>query len=103
MSITDLAVFKAHLRVDGNEEDALAQTYLDAAERAVADRIGAELGEGAGEQPMTSAITAAVLLWGGHFYENREAVVTGTISTTIPLAVDSLLEPYRRWLPEVAE
>lgn len=100
MAITDLATFKDHLRLDGDDEDVIVQAYLDAAERAVADRIGIEIGEDEGQQPPTSALVAAVLLWGGHFYQNREAVVTGTISTIIPFAVDALLAPYRRWGPE---
>lgn len=102
MSATDLGIFKKHLRLSPNstEHDALAQIYLDAAERAAADRIGIELGSGEGEQPVNAAITAAILLIGGHLFENREAVVTGTIATALPLAVESLLAPYRRWLPE---
>lgn len=102
MSVTDPAVFKQHLRLSPNstEHNNLIQIYLDAAERAVSDRIGVELGDGEGEQPVTAAITAAVLLMGGHLFENREAVVTGTIATALPLAVESLLAPYRRWLPE---
>ena len=102
MSITDLGVFKKHLRLSANsaEHDSIAQIYLDAAERAAADRIGVELGNGDGEQPVNAAITAAILLIGGHLFENREAVVTGTIATALPMAVESLLAPYRRWLPE---
>lgn len=102
MSITDLAIFKQHLRLSPNstEHDGIAQIYLDAAERAAADRIGAEFGNGEREQPVNAAITAAVLLIGGHLFENREAVVTGTIATSLPFAVESLLAPYRRWHPE---
>lgn len=36
-------------------------------------------------------VRQAILLQVGHMYANREAVVTGTIATTIPLAVRSLL------------
>ena len=102
MSITDLGVFRKHLRLSANsaEHDSIAQIYLDAAERAAADRIGVELGTGEGEQPINAAITAAILLIGGHLFENREAVVVGTGAVQLPLAVDALLAPYRRWLPE---
>jgi uncharacterized phiE125 gp8 family phage protein len=41
------------------------------------------------------AIKSALRLMLGHLYENREAVVTGTIATQLPLAVDALLAPYR--------
>jgi uncharacterized phiE125 gp8 family phage protein len=39
---------------------------------------------------------SAVLLLVGHFYENREAVVVGTIATVLPMAVKSLLMIDRR-------
>ncbi|MFP5432845.1 MAG: head-tail connector protein [Alphaproteobacteria bacterium] len=39
---------------------------------------------------------AAILLLVGHWYANREAVVTGTIATQLPMAVDALLAPLRR-------
>lgn len=44
-------------------------------------------------------IKQAILLLIGHYYNTREAVIIGTISSTTPLAVDSLLWPYRelRW------
>jgi len=41
-------------------------------------------------------IKAAILLLVGHWYANREAVVTGTIATQLPMAVDALLAPLRR-------
>lgn len=37
------------------------------------------------------SIKAAIKLLVGHWYENREGVVTGTIATQLPLAVESLL------------
>jgi len=47
------------------------------------------------EQPITAAIRLAGLLLIGHWYANREAVAIGTISTTVPLAYDTLVRPYR--------
>lgn len=45
------------------------------------------------------AIRAAVKLLVGHWYENREAVVTGSTATTIPLAVERLLAPLKlKWV-----
>lgn len=41
------------------------------------------------------SISAACLLKLGHLFANREEVVTGTISTELPLASMSLLMPYR--------
>lgn len=40
-------------------------------------------------------IKAAMKLAIGHWYENREAVAVGTIAATIPMAVETLLWPFR--------
>lgn len=40
-------------------------------------------------------LQAAVLLLVGHWYENREAVLTGTIATDLPLAVQFILDEFR--------
>lgn len=37
----------------------------------------------------------AVRMLTGHFYETREAVITGTIATEMPLGILDLLRPYR--------
>lgn len=42
-------------------------------------------------------IIQAILLLVGHWYANRETVVTGTIATSLPLAAEALLSPYRVW------
>lgn len=41
------------------------------------------------------SLKAAVLLLVGHWYANREAVVVGDSTATLPMAVDALLAPYR--------
>lgn len=41
-------------------------------------------------------IKVAVLLLVGHWFANRETVVTGTIATELPMAAAALIEPYRR-------
>jgi uncharacterized phiE125 gp8 family phage protein len=43
-----------------------------------------------------AALKAAILLLIGHWYANREAVVTGTIATELPISVEALITPYRR-------
>lgn len=42
------------------------------------------------------SILHAQLLLIGHYFANREAVVTGTIATELPLAVGDLLQEFRR-------
>ena len=39
-------------------------------------------------------LKSAKLLLLGHLYENRETVLLGTIPTTLPLAVNSMLRQY---------
>ena len=43
-----------------------------------------------------AAIRNAILLMVGHWYANREEVVTGTSATQLPMAAQALLAPWRR-------
>ncbi len=47
------------------------------------------------ESTVPAAIKAAILLLVGHWYQNREAV-SDSAPTELPLAVNSLIAPYRR-------
>jgi len=49
-------------------------------------------GYGADDTSVPEALQCALRLLVGHFNENREAVLTGTISKTVELAVDALLQ-----------
>ena len=97
----DLARVKLHLRIDGDDEDAIIAGYFEAAKSHVAmhcDRVLVET-EPTGPEQMgfTPDVEQAVLLLVGHWYANREAVVTGTNSTAVPLAVDRLLWYRKRF------
>lgn len=64
---------------------------------AVASRVDAiSVTYEAGYDEAPEPIRQAMLLLMGHWYDNRQGVVTGTIATEVPLAVDALLSPYRR-------
>ena len=97
----DLARVKLHLRVDGDDEDSLITGYLEAAKAHVAMHCDRELVESAPTGPEQMAFTPdveqAVLLLVGHWYANREAVVIGSISTAVPLAVERLLWYRKRF------
>lgn len=75
-----------------------AQEFLN--RRVYSDQVtldAAVTADSAGDRPMVvnDAIRAAILLLIGHLFANREAVVTGTIATQVPMGVHALLWPYR--------
>ncbi|MCC5904098.1 MAG: phage head-tail connector protein [Halomonas sp.] len=49
----------------------------------------------AGAEETPPDVEVAVLLLVGHWYENRESVVIGTISSAVPMGVDMLLHSHR--------
>jgi uncharacterized phiE125 gp8 family phage protein len=53
-------------------------------------------GYGSAASNVPAAIRAAALLLVGHWYENRENVVIGQTVVELPMAVNSLLAPFRR-------
>ncbi|MEZ2874131.1 MULTISPECIES: head-tail connector protein [Pseudomonas chlororaphis group] len=97
----DLARVKLHLKLDGDEEDLLVAGYVEAAKSHVAMHCDRELVDtvptGPEQMGFTPDVEQAVLLLVGHWYANREAVVTGVTSTAVPLAVDRLLWYRKRF------
>ena len=51
-----------------------------------------------GEMP--EALRSAIKLLTGHLFENREAVTVGPGGRVMPMAVESLIDPYRIWWEE---
>lgn len=98
MAVVTLDEAKAHLRVDGTEEDADITLKLAAAEDAAAQFLNRPLpwADAAGtEVPVPASVKAAILLMLGDLYSNREGGVFGTIHTVNP-TVERLLWPHRR-------
>jgi hypothetical protein len=94
---------KAHLRVDGSDEDALIGAWIAAAYLAVEGRIFRKVYDTDDVIPTedltgirtNEAINAAALLILGHLYANREEVITGNVSAVqVPVGADWLLTPY---------
>ena len=101
MSITTLATAKLHLRVDGTDEDATIQIYLNAAETAAAQYLNraiyaSEIDQGSDLDGivMNDAIRAAVLLQCGNLYASRESVSSQAVNP-LPMGFFFLLDPYR--------
>jgi hypothetical protein len=89
--VVSLEVAKKHLRVSWDDEDTEIQLYLDAAEKWALTYTRREaVPEGAEFE-----FDAAALLMMAGMYENREAIITGTIQAEIPTA-RRLIDPYRR-------
>lgn len=97
----DLANVKMHLRVDGDEEDALIGGYVEAAKAHVEQHCDRKLVDADPVEPeemgLTRDVEQAILLLVGHWYANREAVAVGTIATAMPLAVERLLWYRKRF------
>jgi hypothetical protein len=97
MAVLTLDEIKAHLRLDGSEEDAHLTLLNEAAQdyasqymnRAIPwhDDVGAE-------QPVPASVKAAILLTIGDLYENRESAFVGVSRSDNPTAM-RLLYPYR--------
>jgi len=95
---------KLQARIDGDEEDELLKGYVEAALAHVeqhCDRTLVVLEPGAELQPdqmeLTPDVWQAVVLLVAHWYATREAVVTGTIASTVPLGVERLLWYRKRF------
>jgi len=73
--------------IDGSWPDVLTEPG------SVTIRYTAGYGGNAGDAP--GDLEAAVLMMVGHFWHNREAVLTGSISEEMPLGVAALCNPYR--------
>lgn len=62
----------------------------------LADRQAVRVEYVAGHETPPAPIKAAILLLIGHWFENREQVVIGTITSSLPFAVEALIASYRR-------
>lgn len=97
---------KLHCRIDGSDtdEDAWISARIKAASRYVETYTRRKLFDSVDDDNYLSEpfrllydadIETAMLMLVGHWYANREAVITNGSSSTVDLAVDSLLQPYR--------
>lgn len=81
---------KQHLRVDHNDEDLLIEELIDAGEEVVIRQcLDFE------DDVMPSPLKAAVLLYVGDLYANRELQYPGVRMST-STTIDRLIGPYRR-------
>ena len=104
--VLDLDVVKNHCRVEPEFtlDDSLFKIYIGSAKRYVETwtrrtlyLLNTDSGIDTDENRLLldDDIRAAMLLLIGNWYANRESVVAGQSVVTLPLAVESLLQPYR--------
>ncbi|MGQ7253974.1 head-tail connector protein [Vreelandella titanicae] len=109
----ELDIIKQHVRLepDETEDDALLDTYANSAVRYIENHTGRKLyatdeavpkdtdGNVTDEHALVldDDLVDAMLLLIAHRYANREAVVVGSISSELPMAVKDLIEPYRHY------
>lgn len=104
----ELDIIKQHVRLEPDfiDDDVLLDTYSNAARRLVENQTGRAVYATTEEIPgpgdenalvLDDDITTAMLLLIAHWYENREAVVVGDTASSLPMAVDALITPYRHY------
>lgn len=92
------ADMKAHLRLDVAKtgEDAYLDALVVAARRTIEASINRQITDPDFTDDDRTVVGQAIRLIAGSWYSNREAVITGTIVSELPIAVTWLLKPLRR-------
>ncbi len=101
----DLADIKAHCVVEHSDDDILLSSLAAAAVTHFEDCTGRKLVATPADLPpaveisnelvINASIQLGCLMLVAHWYANREAVITGTIVSELPLATEHLWAPYR--------
>ena len=93
---------KKHLLIDNSfkDDDEYILALIDAAEEAVSLNLCVPLDSIAEGGEIPPSVKAAILLLVGNLYANREPVVTGTITTTIPYSYDYLISLNKNYAIE---
>ncbi|HDU8664131.1 MULTISPECIES: head-tail connector protein [Serratia] len=102
----DLKLVKEHCRLepDLNADDNLINVFIGSAKKHVEKSTrrtlyASESDPGYEDDEdrllLDDDVRTAMLLCIGHWYANREAAVVGASASKLPLAVESLLQPYR--------
>lgn len=114
--ILDLADLKAHLKVDGDNEDALVEIYALAAEAMLANWIGRPIYRTQADLPALgalgydqyqlvadAAISLAILMLADRMYNSRDGDGAAGPDAVPPVAVQALLSGYRVFRPAPRE
>ena len=94
--IVTLDEMKSHLNVTFPDDDVLIQSKIDAAQSLIESELGFLIET---QYPTTvpPALMEAVKQTAAHFYENREAVISGTIVAEMPISATDIIRSFRNW------
>ena len=95
--IVSLDEVKEHLRVETDDEDDLLESLIAQAQAVAEDYCRtsfSDVDEDGNDITLPEPVRLAVLLFVSHYYENRD-VPDRTVYTTMRIAFENLLYPYR--------
>lgn len=101
MALPTIEELKAHINLDHDEDNALLATYANAAKTTIESYLNRKLYNDSVPDSdsngivINDAIKVAILMLAGHWYDNREAVTINGNASTLPLAYQMLINPYR--------
>lgn len=92
MAIVTLSDVKAELGIISDDDDALIQSKIEAAQAHIEKEIGYLI-----PSTVPADLVAALKMLACHFYENREASVVGVSAQILPLGVTDILANHRNY------
>ncbi|UYQ70652.1 head-tail connector protein [Pelagibacterium flavum] len=95
MELITVAAFKAHARIDGEDQDSAITAIVDAANAHVAGFLDIAEDDVPTYEPPAD-VKQATLLIASHWFENREDSFPGTIHE-VPLDAHEVLLNHRGW------
>ncbi|MEP9372580.1 head-tail connector protein [Mesorhizobium sp. KR1-2] len=94
--IVNVETLKEQIVVDIDDDDALIERKIAAAQDHIERQLGFKIEE---EYPsgVPAALVEAVCQLVGHWYENREATAIGVSVQELPFSVADIVREYRNW------
>lgn len=93
MELITLEMFKAHARIDGDDEDSAAQVKVDAANAYVSSFLANPLPDG---WVTPDDLVQATLQIASSWWENRETSVITAVHD-VPVNASEVIASYREW------
>jgi len=98
--IANLDALKEHVYVDFDDDNEELERLLfgaqDHIERLLGFKIEKRFDVNKGDE-IPAALIVAVCQLAAHWFEHRENVITGTITSNLPMTVNDIIREYRDW------